>query len=123
MSEHVPDISKRAFRPERFGRSTAPAVTPSRAARVVRAMESGHPAYDADIEAALEVDLLLDHVEERALNVASEAIEAANAASGAVDSNVPEQVVLAGEEHLEETKFSRVSFCGVLIIIIGQQAG
>jgi hypothetical protein len=76
-----------------------------------------------DIEAALEVDLLLDHVEERALNVASEAIEAANAASGAVDSNVPEQVVLAGEEHLEETKFSRVSFCGVLIIIIGQQAG
>lgn len=52
--EHVPDISKRAFRPERFGRSTAPAVTPSRAARVVRAMESGHPAYDADIEAALD---------------------------------------------------------------------
>jgi hypothetical protein len=57
-----------------------------------------------DIKTALEVDLLLDNVEESGLDVTSQVVKSTDAASGAVDCDVPEQVVLAREEHLEETK-------------------
>jgi len=57
-----------------------------------------------DIKTALEVDLLLDNVEESGLDVTSQVVKSTDAASGTVDCDVPEQVVLAREEHLEETK-------------------
>lgn len=55
-----------------------------------------------DVEAAHQVDLLLKDVEESALDVVGERVEAADAERGAVQGDVPEQVVGAREQHLEE---------------------
>ena len=60
------------------------------------------------VEAPLKVNLLLDHVHDGPLNVERKAIKAANIPCGAVKSHIPEEVVCAGEQDLEETETRRL---------------
>ena len=55
-----------------------------------------------DVKTALQVDLLLEDIEQGALNVVGKAVEAAHAEGRSVQSDVSEQVVRAGKEHLQE---------------------
>ena len=55
-----------------------------------------------DVKAAHEVNLLLEDVEDSALNIVRKAIEAANTEGGTVQGDVAEEVVSARQEHLQE---------------------
>ena len=55
-----------------------------------------------DVEASLQVDLLLEDVEEGALDVVGQTVEAADAEGWAIESDVPQKVVRAGQQHLQE---------------------
>lgn len=57
-----------------------------------------------DVETAHKVNLLLEDVEESALDVVRKRVEATNMTRWAVQSLVPQVVVRAGEHHLQETK-------------------
>ncbi len=55
-----------------------------------------------DVKTTHQVDLLLENVEEGALDIVRQAIEAADTVRGAVEGDVSEQVVRAGQKHLKE---------------------
>lgn len=57
-----------------------------------------------DVESALQIDFLLEDVQKSMLDVARKRVEATDTLSRSVNSDVAEQVVFAGEEHLHETK-------------------
>ena len=71
-----------------------------------------------DVKTAHEVDLLLEDVEDGALDVVGEAVEATNAEGGTVQSDVAEKVVSARQKHLQEAieaegaKLARELNCG-----------
>jgi len=55
-----------------------------------------------DVKTTGEVDFLLEDVEEGSLDIVRERVETANAEGRSVKSDVSQEVVSAGEEHLEE---------------------
>lgn len=55
-----------------------------------------------DVKAAHQVDLLLEDVEKGALNIVGQAVEAADTVRRAVEGDVSEQIVRAGQKHLKE---------------------
>ena len=54
------------------------------------------------LEGSLEVDLLLNDVGHGELNVSWEVVVPSNVTSWSVESQVSEEVVFAGEDHLDE---------------------
>lgn len=57
-----------------------------------------------DVKSALEADFLLENVKESLLNVKGQAVVAANVPRRAVEGDVAQQVVFAGQKELEEPK-------------------
>ncbi len=55
-----------------------------------------------DVKTAHQVDFLLEDIEEGALDIVGQAIEAADTVRGTVEGDVSEQVVRAGQKHLKE---------------------
>lgn len=55
-----------------------------------------------EIKSTGEVDFLLEDVEDGSLDIVRERVEAANAEGRSVESDVSQEVVSAGKEHLEE---------------------
>ena len=63
-----------------------------------------------DVESAHQVNLFLEDIEEGTLDVVRERVEAADAERGTVQSDVPEQVVSAWKQHLEEAIQNKNNF-------------
>ena len=55
-----------------------------------------------NVKATHEVDLLLEDVEEGALDVVGKRVEATDTVGGSVQGDIPQKVVRAGQEHLQE---------------------
>jgi len=55
-----------------------------------------------DVKTSLEINLLLEDIDERSLDVPREVVVASNTEGGAVQSQVSQQIIFAGKKHLEE---------------------
>ena len=67
-----------------------------------RVVESDLEVASQGIQASHKINLLLEDVAEGALDVIGETIVAADESRGAIKSDVTEQVVRAGQQHLQE---------------------